>query len=212
MQAQLHKRTVSILCSLTLMIVSLSCSKSSKVEPESVIAAEYELKDLRYFMESGDGIDTVIVKLNGISVQNPGDRILPQTFEDNYESLMKTSQFEIADQQALPKGADLAKFNVRVPESWSKDGSYQYFSKQFPLVSNPQEQPYGFYKKETFDIKIPPKSRLVLDRKIEAYHLNCSFSAVLQNKNTGETFPLTGKWKGISHYNNSWAELTEFPL
>lgn len=189
-----------------------SCSKSSNVEPDEVIPARFALKDVRYFKPATNGFDTVAVKLKGLTVTNPGEQIATQTVTATFDELVKTSTFEVTPPNALPREVKLSEFSIRVPERWYPDDSYGLFAETFPLSTQEQQKPYGSYQKETLNISIPPKSTIVVDRQIEAYHLTCSFSAVLENETTGERYPISGTWKGISHYNQASVKLTQHPL
>ncbi|MFD1142886.1 hypothetical protein ACFQ4C_17300 [Larkinella insperata] len=192
--------------------IFFSCSKPAKVEPEVVVPpAEYELKDVRYFLEAGDRLDTVIVQLKGVSLQNPTPTLTTQPFEGQYDELVKTSRFEV-DRSTLPQDVKLDKIEVRVPERWYPDDTYGYFSEPFSLSSGEQQKPYGVYKKEVMDIKIPPKSKIVIDRQIDAHHLNCSFTGIIVNKTTGQRYSLKGKWIGILSYNNLSVSLNQSAL
>ncbi|RAK00083.1 hypothetical protein LX87_01781 [Larkinella arboricola] len=189
-----------------------SCSKPHKIEPEVVeTPAEYELKDVRYFMDAGDRLDTVTVKREGMKLQNSTTILSTHQFDDNYEELVKTSQFEV-DKSTVPADVKLDRFEVQVPERWYGEGSYGYFSEKFPLSSAEQQKPYGVYKKERLAINIPPNSTIVVDRQIDAYHLVCSFSGLIENKTTGQRYSLKGKWKGIVSYNNSSVSLNQYLL
>jgi hypothetical protein len=197
---------------LSLTLLASSCSKQSVVAPEEVFSAEYEIKDIRYFNSSNQRLDTVPVKLQSFVLKNPSALLTTQVLDAGYEELSKTSRFTINDQSLLPPGIKLENLLVHVPERWDEKGLYGYFSEKFSLSSAEQKKPYTAYKKETLTIKIPPKSEITLDRQIQSYLLTCSFSAMVENKSTGQQYTLTGSWKGISHYNNSSVSLTEHPL
>ncbi|WP_420152636.1 hypothetical protein [Siphonobacter sp.] len=193
-------------------VLSLSCSKPSSVKPEEVIPATFVLQDVRYFKAASKGFDTLAVKLKGITVSNPGDQLMTQPFTDTFDELVKTSAFEVTTPNALPKEVNLSEFSVRVPERWYANDSYGLSTETFPLRTQEEQKPYGSYQKETLNLNIPPKSTIVVDRQIQAYHLTCSFSAVVVNEATGQRYPVSGTWKGISHYNNASVKLTQHPL
>ncbi len=192
--------------------VLFSCSKPSKVEPDVTLPAEYELREIHYFKTDQVGLDTVMVKLNGSTLTNPGNVLMTQTFESNYDDLQKTSRFEISNLQTLPTDIKLESFAVEVPERWNIDGTYGYFSEKFMLSSSEQQKPYGAYKKENITVRVPARSAVVVERQIEAYPLGCSFRAVVVNKATGQQYPVMGNWRGVSHYNNTSVTLTERAL
>ncbi len=189
-----------------------SCSKPDQVEPQEPLPSLYELEKIRYYEAVPASMDTLILKLKGGSVSNAGEGFSTQTFESSFEELTKTSLFEITNKPALPADVKLETLAVSVPERWQGNEAYAYFPEKFALHSAEQQKPYGAYRKETLSIKVPPKSAISVDRQIEAYRLTCSFTAVLVNKTTGQQFPVSGYWKGISHYNNASIKLTQRSL
>lgn len=202
----------ALVLSLMVSLFSISCSRPARVEPQEVTPAQYEAKDVRYFLDRSDRVDTVTVKLDSLEVYNPGNTLSVQQVDKKYDQLAKRSLFVIEPSKALPQGVNLEAVDVKVPETWYADGSYGYFSEEFTLSRTEQQKPYGAYKDEKLEISIAPKSKIVVNRTIDAYHLVCSFNAVLENKTTGQRYPLRGKWKGIVRYNNLSIVLKEYPL
>ncbi|GAB3253221.1 hypothetical protein GCM10027347_12890 [Larkinella harenae] len=213
MLAQLLKNRLPkfVVLGLTASILFFSCSKPSKVEPEVVVPAEYELKDVRYFMDAGDHLDTVTVKLKGVTLRNSASVVAVQQVEDDFAELVKTSQFEV-NKSTLPEDVQLAQLEVKVPERWYGKDSHSYFPETFTLSPEEQQKPYGAYQKDVMKINIPPKSTIVVDRQINAYHLACSFDGILVNKSTGQRYSMKGKWKGVLFYNNASVNLQQYPL
>ncbi len=207
------KRYLSVLLGASaILAVFSSCSKSEKVAPQEPLVPDYQLENVRYADTGHPSLDTLAVKLKGGSVSNAGETMARKTFESSFDELVKTSHFEITNQKTLPADVKLETFAVRVPERWDGDDTYAYFPEKFTLHSGEQQKPYGAYQKESIPINVPPKSVIVVEREIEAYHLTCSFTATLVNKTTGQQFPVSGYWKGISHYNQASVTLTEHAL
>jgi len=202
----------ALVLSLAVALFSVSCSRPAQVEPQEVTPAQYELKDVHYFLDRGDHVDTVTVKLDSLEVYNRGNSLSVQQVEKRYDQLVKKSLFVIDQSKALPQGVNLEAVDVKVPEIWYADGSYGYFSAEFTLSRTEQQKPYGAYEEGKLEIRVAPKSKLVVSRAIDAYHLVCSFNAVLENSATGQRYPLTGKWKGIVRYNNLSTVLKEYRL
>lgn len=203
--------TKASLPTLIVFLFLFSCSKPTKVEPEEVTPAQYQLKDIRYFLSSGDRLDTTSVKLDSLEVRNLGSLLSQQKVEERFDQLMKKSLFEF-DQNTVPQGVELEQIDVQVPENWFSNGSYGYFSEKFTLSTGQQQKPYGAYRTKELSVKVPPTSKIVINRAIDAYYLTCSFEATLENQTTGERHALKGKWKGVVRYNNYSIALKEYPL
>ena len=214
------KKYVNSFCTNILLIgllVSMlfsSCSKSVKVEPQKMPAAEYVIQDVRYFMDTNDKIDTANVLLKDTTFYNPGNVINVQKFTGDLNKLNKTSRFQLTNLDALPKGVKLDDLSVSVPQNWNADAYFDLFPEKFPLNQVGNQRPYNLASRSTENItvNVPPRSKIAVTYSIEAYYMTCSFSAVLQNKTTGERYPLTGSWKGLLRYDNSQTKLAEQPL
>ncbi|QHV99018.1 hypothetical protein [Spirosoma endbachense] len=214
MTTQLARKISFRILTLSITIAALlsACSKPGSVDPPVAIPAQYELKDVRYFFNIGDGVDTTTLHLKGLRVQNPGSTLSTQQVEDGFSELVKTSQFVIDQTNFLPKETELSRFELRVPQHWYGNGSFDFSVETYPLSVTQQQKPYGFEQKELVTIRIPPKSNVDISRQIDAYHLECSFQAVLENRTTGQRYPLTGKWKGLLQYANPTTMLMESSL
>jgi hypothetical protein len=198
---------------LVLMLFS-SCSKSVKVEPQEMPAAEYVIQDVRYFMDTNDKIDTAKVVLKDTTFFNPGNVINVQKFMGDLNKLNKTSRFRLTNLDALPKDIKLDDLSVSVPQNWDSGNYFDLFPEKFPLNQQANQKPYHLASRSTENIavNVPPQSKIVVNYSIQAYYMSCSFSAVLQNKTTGQRYPLIGSWKGLLRYDNSQTKLTEQPL
>lgn len=106
----------------------------------------------------------------------------------------------------------MRQFSLPVPDHWEGPSSFANSVASFPLRPTPYQQPYGFAAAHRDTLRIPPTARLVIRRQIEAYHLTCSFQAVVQNTATGQRYPLQGKWHGLLAYGPPAVTLTEYPL
>ncbi|MFD2571027.1 hypothetical protein ACFSUS_10310 [Spirosoma soli] len=189
-----------------------ACSSPDKLEPQATPPAQYELTDVRYFLKPTDRVDTVTVKLKELSVQNLSNTLSTQQVESSFDELVRTSQFEVDQVNTLPKEVKLDKFAVRVPQNWYGQNLFDYYAEPFPLSPDPQQKPYGGYKNQVMTIRVPAKSKININRQIDAYYLTCSFEGTIQNKTTGQRYPLTGKWTGLLRYNNTLIDLKQSPL
>ena len=198
--------------SLTVATLVSACSKPTPVEPDAAPSARYELKDIRYFFKTGDRVDTTTLQLKGASVQNSSSTLSTQQLEEGFGDLAKTSLFIVDLQTQLPKGVNLEKLEVSVPQRWYGNGLFDRSTETYPLSSVQQQKPYGFDPKAVLTIKVPPASRIDVSRQIDAYQLTCSFDGVLENTTTGQRYDLKGTWKGLLQYNNPKVSLKESAL
>lgn len=190
-----------------------ACTKPGELTPVQPVApAQYELTDVRYFLGEGDRIDTVTVTLKGYNVQNTKTTLDSQQVENSFDELVKTSQFAVLRPATLPKEVDLSRVAAKVPEYWNGGDSFFFFKETFPLAPTQQQKPYGGFTSKPMPLQIPPRSTIAIRRQVDAYKLSCSFEAVLENKTSGQRYPLTGKWTGILRYNNVSVTLTQHPL
>ncbi|MBO0930170.1 hypothetical protein [Fibrella aquatilis] len=180
--------------------------------PEQPMLGQYEIADIRYFLDAGDRIDTVAVQLKGLSLQNPDNILSNQQIEASFDELVKTSAFTVDQANALPQEVTLSQLEVKVPAYGYSNGSFNYTTQLFALSPVQQQKPYEGYKKQRQTIRVPAKSRIDISRQIDAYKLNCSFQAMLLNKTTGQRYPLSGKWTGLLAYNNLSTTLNQSPL
>ncbi|MBE9463712.1 hypothetical protein ACFP1I_32350 [Dyadobacter subterraneus] len=191
-----------------------SCFKSVKVEPEEMPPAEYVIQDISYFMDKNDKIDTAKVVLKDTTFYNPGSVLNVQKFTGDLNDLNKTSRFQLTNPDALPKDVKLDDLSVSVPQNWDSGSYFDLFPEKFPLNQQVNQKPYNLVSSSTENmaVNVPPRSRIVVNYSIQAFYMTCSFSAVLQNKTTGQRYPLTGSWKGLLRYDNAQTKLTEQPL
>jgi hypothetical protein len=203
-----------LIIGLLVSMLFSSCSKSVKVEPQEIPLAEYVIQDVRYFMNTNDKIDTAKVVLKDTTFYNPGNVINVQNFTGDLNKLNKTSRFQITNLDALPKDVKLDDLSVSVPQNWDSGSYFDLFPEKFPLNQQANQKPYNLASRSTegITVNVPPRSKIVVNYSIQAYYMTCSFSAVLQNKTTGQRYPLTGSWKGLLRYDNSQTKLTEQPL
>lgn len=208
-----HQFLVSTLILLLAAFIS-SCSKPQPAEPDSVLLATYQVKDIQYFFYSGDRVDTTTVQLKGTSLRNPGSTSSTQQVTEDLSELVKTSQFTIDPTSQLPKELDLSKFEVHVPqEPYGHDrNTLVQSSETYPLSSSQQQKPYTSKTGATSTIIIPPKSKIDIIRQIDAYQLKCSFECLIENTTTGQRYLLKGKWQGLLQYNNLAVTLKQSAL
>ncbi|RYF76439.1 MAG: hypothetical protein EOO39_05565 [Cytophagaceae bacterium] len=179
-----------------------ACSKPEPADVNPVTSTQYRLKDVRYFFNQGDRVDTLILQLKASSVQNASTVFSAQQVEESFGELVKTSRFIVDSTSQVPKDVDLSKFEVSVPQHWYGNSTFGRSIEAFSFSATEQQKPYGFAPKRTVTVEIPPKSKLDISRQITAYQLDCSFDGILENTTTGQLYPLKGKWKGLLQYAN----------
>lgn len=207
------RANIAVIVLLSSILFS-SCSKSEKVQPQQMPAAEYLIEDVRYFMNTKDKIDTTKVVLKDTAFYNPGNALNVQKFTADLTKLIKTSRFQLTNLDALPKDVNLDNFSVSVPQNWNRDSYFDLFPEKFPLNQQVNQKPYNLASRstESITVNVPPRSSIVVNYSISAFYMTCSFSAVLQNKTTGQRYPLAGSWKGLLRYDNSQTNLTQQQL
>jgi hypothetical protein len=202
------RRTGGLLLSLLLS----SCANSNQPAPTPALPASYELLEVRYFSAGVEGLDTVTIPLPGLHVQNPGNVLTTQQVELGVTDLVKTSQFTLDPSLPLPPAAELSSLRVQVPQEWDGKVPVSYFRVPFALSALLQQQPYGPYAQQLLTVQVPPKSKLAISRHLTAYHLTCSFQALLLNKNTGQRYPVRGTWQGLLRYDKLATSTTQSPF
>lgn len=196
---------------LSVFVLS-SCSKSEKDEGEVTPQAEYILREISYTMADADKIDTVTVELQDTTLLNTGNTLSAAKFVEYFSGLKKTSQFQISNSEALPADLDLSRFEVHVPSQWIQKNDFSYFSTKLPLSTGNVEVPYDGFWTDSVRVEVPAKSKIVVNRSVDAHQIRCSFTAVVINKTTGQTYSIQGKWKGLLRYDNLNIILLEQPI
>jgi hypothetical protein len=196
----------------SMMLISISCTKPHEQEVEVVPQSDYVLREIDYFMSGSDRIDTVNLYLGDTTLLNPGDTKAAFTFLDSFEKLTKTSSFHITNESTLPADLHLGDFTVHVPSQLNPNGSFTFFSVKLPFKGDSTIVPYGSFWSDSITVNVPERSSITVSRNVNAYHLTCSFKAVVTDKTTGLTFDVNGAWKGLLRYDNLTTRLTEHPI
>lgn len=208
----LNLKLLSLSITIGCAVGLASCSKSSPNEPEIIPEAEYGLVSMQYLMAENDYIDTLTVNLGDTTIYNYSNAKVTSRFADDYSHLTKSSYFQVADPHLLPTDLHLDKFEVHVPSQWIGDGSFSYFTTKLPVSQDSLEVPYGKFWSDSVSINIPARSKIIMDRTVQAQLLTCSFKAVILNKTTGQNHEIKGTWKGLLRYDHLNTRLTEHPL
>lgn len=208
-----HSFLVSPVILLVVTLIS-SCAKPELTEPDAVLPAHYQLKDIRYFLATSDRVDTITLPLKATSVQNPSSTSATQQVTEDLSELIRTSQFTLDPATQLPKALDLSQFEVHVPQERYGNGSNSLVQSidTYPFSSSRQQKPYAPNGGATSTLVIPARSKIDIVRQIDAYQLTCSFEGLLENTTTGQRYLLTGKWAGIFQYNNLGVTLKQSAL
>ena len=140
---------------LVLLLALSSCADSAEQEPEPRIPAQYALTDVRYFLRAGDHIDTVVVALARLRVQNTSNTLTTQHLNTPVDDFVKTSPFALDPTTALPQEVDLSTVAIQVPEQWYGGELFAYFAGSFSLHPDPQQQPYGPYAQQRLTLTVP---------------------------------------------------------
>lgn len=189
-----------------------ACSKTKEREPEVSPEKQYVLRDLRYFVSGSAQVDTTTLNLQDTTLLNPGNALMTATFASDLSSLVKTSHFEITNAGALPEGINYEHFQVNLPSVLNPDNSLTYTAFKAPFTTTVAQLPYKTGTSETLTVNVPARSRIVVNQTILAQNITCSFTATIEEKTTGQTYPVEGTWKGLLRYDNLSTKLTEQPL
>jgi|GEM_PF-1515248 len=199
-----------------IMLVSVLFQSCSKDETDAIADAgdgSYELQDLAYYMDKGDGVDTVTIKLTGDELPNFGNARSELQYKENFDELLLTSQFYVDDSVGyVPPDLPLEKFKVNVPKELDLKGHPVFQEIQFPMSAKTEEAPYRSGSSSVLSLTIQPYSKLILERYVDRYLLTCSFRADFVEKNTGKRVVVNGKWKGTMRYNGYQVLVQELPL
>jgi hypothetical protein len=197
-----------------LCIAFYACSRRTEVNPNpgTISHNEYVLEDFKFLLDESIRLDTSEVQLKDTSLYNYGQSLITGQFQDDLSGLVKISRFEIANLAQLPAGIPFDSFQVAVPSHIYKDGSMSYFKAKVPLSQNEIQRPYGSQTTESVSIKIPARSRIQVNHRINGYYLDSPFSGVIKNKADGSRIPFNGRWKGLLHYDRSAIRLTQHAL
>lgn len=202
---------------LLLCLFLFSCKKDH-LAPESddmsdqAITHHYELKNIRYFLGDDDGIDTSVVKLPALAYTNETSTPTGRKHIMKYNEQLKMQSAFVLDTKQFPEGLILDTMLVKVPFDWYNDGSYSFYTQAFPLVNGFKEVPYDDNSSETYEVTIPPHTKIQLTSTINKHRITCSFLAIFKDKTTGIQDTITGKWKGTLRYNYSKTKIEEYPL
>lgn len=104
----LNDRTRLIIACLVSSLALNSCAGSAEPEPTSRTIARYELTHVRYFLATGDQLDTVVVALPALQVQNTSATRLTQQLDVPVKDLVKTSLLVLDPTTTLPPAVDLS--------------------------------------------------------------------------------------------------------
>lgn len=201
----------SLILTGALLVVMNSCSKSTKMEPDILPEKEYSLLDMRYFMSNTDYLDTLTLQLQDTTLYNSNNLMAITMFPDNISGLVKTSQFEITNIAELPTDVKFEHFEINVPADY-QNNFFSYSSLKVPFTTEVAMLPYKSNWSDTIVVKVPARSSILVNRSIHAYNITCSFTAVIEEKTTRQTYPVKGIWKGLLRYDNLSTTLTQHPL
>ena len=101
---------------------------------------------------------------------------------------------------------------MSVPEIYNENGTFSFYSEHFAISEIEQQQLYKSGTTFGFDLKVPARSKLRLEKSIDRHDVSCSFTLILRNKTNGEKHQVDGKWRGVLRYFNESFLLSEQKL
>jgi hypothetical protein len=202
------------LCVLVFGILLLytSCSKTSKSSPEVSPQTQYQLRDLQYRISEGSRVESTKLNLQDTAVANPSDVIVTKQVINDLSALVKTSIFEITNLAELPKDIDFEQFQINLPSNLYPDSSLSYTSFTVPFTTKQAQYPYQSKVSDTIVVKVPAQSKIQINTSIQAQNMSCSFTALIEEKVTGQTFYIKGTWRGLLRYDKLDIRLAEHIL
>ena len=194
------------------LLLFTSCSKMPKVDSEISPQKQYLLRDLQYHIPEANGLESITVNLQDTAVSNPSDVAVTKKVINDLSVLVKTSNFEIINLAELPKDVNFGQFQINLPSNVYPDSSLSYTPFTVPLTTKQTEYPYHSNTSDTIVLKVPAQSKIQINTSIQAQNMRCSFTALIEEKASGQTFPIKGTWKGLLRYDKLDIRLTERPL
>lgn len=202
----------SVMLASTLLLTLNSCFNPTNEGPEIVPEKEYELRDMQYFISNTDHLDTLTLRLQDTTLYNSGNSVTIIKFPYNFSELVKTSQFDITNAATLPADVSFEDLETNVPSGLYQNNFFTYTSFKVPFTNEVTKIPYKSNWFDTIMVTVPARSSIVLNRSIQVHHISSSFTALIADRTTGETYPVKGIWKGVLRYNNLSTTVTQHPL
>lgn len=164
-------------------------------------------------MAEDDRVEEITIALPTIEKENRENIVLEIPYEGEFDNIIKTSLFilDTAD-KGLPHDLNFEDFEVQVPGEHHDDGRIENGEYLFNLSGAEQLENIPVWDAWLKGYQISPNYRAVFTRQIKRTDLTCSFKVQIGNKATMTMYTVTGKWKGILHYNAYSVTKEEYPL
>jgi hypothetical protein len=195
-----------------ILLLFTACSKTPKAEPEVGPQSQYLLRDLRYHISEASRLESITLNLQDTAVSNPSGVPVTKQVINDLSALVKTSNFKITNLAELPKDINFEQFQINLPSNLYPDSSLSFTPFTVPFTTKEAEYPYQAKTSDTIVVKVPAQSKIQINTSIQAQNMNCSFTALIEEQVTGQTFPIKGTWKGLLRYDKLDIKLTERPL
>lgn len=165
---------------------------------EIIPVEKFTLKDVSYFQDYGDRIDSSLVFLRNYDLDN---RINPNpgshTAKIN-ESYTSTSHFaEVTGLNMSDKISNSSSYKVGTP-SIDASGSvnFEHLTEKTWSYSITEAEEKKFDWSDEFTTIVPANKLMVLQVYIQKYMFNISYIGTLVGNTTGRTIKLKGRWEG----------------
>lgn len=180
-------------------IFFISCSKdddnTAPVLPEA--DQPYELADIQWILNDGDGQEIIEKELPNQLFQNKGDVPMPVIY-DPLKNLQGSSKFEYQIPEDVHVKLDSVSKIISVPSEISllSDG-YSRFIKGVKVPFGKEESHFPFSFKTTDSVNLKPGTQISYQSTLFLKKITATFKARFVQLETRASFELTGKWTGF---------------
>lgn len=165
---------------------------------EIVPVEKFTLKDVTYFMDYGDRIDSSLVFLRNYDLDNRYNPS-PGTHKVNIsESYSSSSQFsEVTGLNMSDKISNSSTYKVGTPSiDASGSVSFDHLTEKTWSYSITEAEEKTFSMSDEFSTVVPAEKLMILQVYIQKYIFDISYVGTLVGNVTGRTIKLKGRWEG----------------
>lgn len=189
----MNKLTLYVFAFFSLM----SCGNDIEGEDEPEITPVYQLTDIQYSLEEGDGETEEWVQWPDFSYVNQTS--LPQTVTiPIMGEVNERSYFSSDDKNAFPL-AKTDSTRVLVPTIISDNEIHKMRTFLYTDEETTQLSPFS----EKTTTEVPPNKILIARQKIRYRILRVTYTATFEDRITGQQYKVKGKWNGSSDAGSS---------
>lgn len=165
---------------------------------EIVPVEEFTLKDVSYFMDYGDRVDSSLVFLRTYNMDNRGNPNSGSHTATIHESYTSSSQFsEVTGLNMSEKISNSTSFKVGLPSiDIGGSVSFEHLTEKTWSYSTTQAEEKKFEWTDVFTTVVPANKLMTLSVYLQNYVFDISYVGTLVGNSTGRTIKLKGRWQG----------------